>query len=111
MTTAAEVTTEAARANRPGTRGTIDAVILERGTRRIMKSTIFATVLVVGGVLIVLGQAQDNAKSGPGVQAPRDPGYAALIQTCKAPPPARGGGGAPKGGAPKGAPQGKGPGG
>jgi sugar lactone lactonase YvrE len=77
-----------------------------------MKSTIFATVLVVGGgVLIVLGQAQDNAKSGPGVQAPRDPGYAALIQTCKVPPQARGGGGGPKGGAPKGAPQGKGPGG
>src|SRR5580693_2626344 len=78
---------------------------------RIMKSTTFATVLVVGGVLIVLGQAQDNAKSGPGVQAPRDPGYAALIQTCKVPPQARGGGGGPKGGGPKGAPQGKGPGG
>jgi len=27
------------------------------------------------------------------VQAPLDPGYAALIATCKTPPPARGGGG------------------
>jgi sugar lactone lactonase YvrE len=77
-----------------------------------MKLTMFAAVLVVGGVLIVLGQAQDQTKSGPGVQAPRDPGYAALIATCKTPPQARGGG-ASKGGAPKGggAPQGKGPGG
>src|ERR1700683_4825186 len=98
MTTAAEVTTGAARTNRPTDTRHSRAVILERGTGRIMKSTIFATVLVVGGILIVLGQAQDNAKSGPGVQAPRDPGYAALIQTCKVPPQARGGGGGAKGG-------------
>src|SRR5437868_15515953 len=31
------------------------------------------------------------------VQAPLDPGYAALIATCKTPPPARGGGRGPAG--------------
>ncbi len=41
-----------------------------------------------------------NAKSGPGVQATRDPKEADLLKTCKTPPPAPAarGGGAPKGG-------------
>ena len=38
----------------------------------------------------------------PSVQAPADPGYAALIATCKTPPPARGGSG--RGGGARGAP-------
>src|SRR5204863_257184 len=38
----------------------------------------------------------------PSVQAPADPGYAALIATCKTPPPARGGFG--RGGGARGAP-------
>jgi len=43
---------------------------------------------------------------GASPQAPQDPGYQALIATCKTPPPARGGG---PGGARGGAPQGGGP--
>ena len=44
----------------------------------------------------------------PSVQAPADPGYAALIATCKTPPPARGG---RPGGPPAGAPGARGAGG
>jgi gluconolactonase len=40
---------------------------------------------------------------GATAQAPQDPGYQALIATCKTPPPARGGGGGgPRGAAPQG---------
>jgi sugar lactone lactonase YvrE len=40
---------------------------------------------------------------GASPQAPQDPGYQALIATCKTPPPPRGGGpGGPRGGAPQG---------
>jgi len=41
--------------------------------------------------------------AAPSVQAPLDPGYAALIATCKSPPPSSGGRGAARGGA-RGAP-------
>src|SRR6187431_2291315 len=50
--------------------------------------------------------AQIALPPGASPQAPQDPGYQALIATCKTPPPARGGGpggargGAPQGGAP-----------
>jgi len=66
-----------------------------------MKSNIFAVVLGVAGSVVAFGQGQPaGRRSGPGVQATRDPGYADLIKTCKVPPPARGGGA--KGGPPKG---------
>ena len=45
--------------------------------------------------------------TGPGIQSGADSNYAAIIATCKVPPPGRGGGTA-KGGAPKGAPKGGG---
>lgn len=55
----------------------------------------FAAVTLVGiaGATAVLSRGQTSAPvdRGPGVQAPQDPGYAALIATCKTPPPARGG--------------------
>jgi len=83
-----------------------------------MKST--ATVLVFSAVLgsaVLVAQNQaprlppaaPNAPA-PTVQAPADPGYAALIAMCKTPPPARGraggggGGGARAGGPPPAAP-------
>ena len=66
-----------------------------------MKSNIFAVVLGVVGSIVAFGQAQPaGGRSGPGVQATRDPGCADLIKTCKVPPPGRGG--AAKGGPPKG---------
>ena len=59
----------------------------------------------------VLALAQSDAprlppapanRPAPWLQSPADPGYAALIATCKTPPPGRGGraGGAPRGGGP-----------
>src|SRR5437762_12957848 len=47
-------------------------------------------LLVAQAVVPRLPPASPNP-SGPSVQAPLDSNYAALIATCKAPPPARGG--------------------
>src|SRR5262245_6294319 len=44
------------------------------------------------GASAALGQAPaPGQRQGPGVQAPQDSRYQALIATCKNPPPARGG--------------------
>ncbi len=75
---------------------------------------ILTTVVCVSGSALVLAQAQpprlppapENAPA-PSVQAPADPGYAALIATCRTPPPAgrgRGGAGARGGAAGRGGP-------
>lgn len=52
-----------------------------------------AVVLGTIGATIALSQAPDPAanKQPPNVQAPQDPGEAAVLATCKVPPPARGG--------------------
>ena len=67
---------------------------------------------VAGSTLIAQTQAPALPPGPPppaaSVQAPADPGYAALTATCKTPPPARGG---RPGGPPAGAPGGRGPGG
>ncbi|HZJ33388.1 MAG TPA: hypothetical protein VFD21_17565, partial [Vicinamibacterales bacterium] len=58
--------------------------------------------VAVGFVVVASVGIGAQAPSTPAhLQAPRDPGYAALIATCKTPPPAAParGGGAPGGGA------------
>ena len=85
-----------------------------------MKMGILVALLVTTGGLKVGGDGQDKrAKEvprlppapanppSPSVQAPADPGYAALIATCKTPPTAGGGGpGGARGGARGAPPQG-----
>jgi gluconolactonase len=67
------------------------------------KHMLFAVVIVasVFSAADLVSQAQTSAPvdHGPGVQSPQDPGYPALIATCKTPPPGRGGarGGAARG--------------
>lgn len=53
-----------------------------------------AVTLGVIGAAIAFSQAVDPSKNKqpPDVQAPQDPGEAAVLATCKVPPPARGGG-------------------
>jgi sugar lactone lactonase YvrE len=85
------------------------------GTLTIALCLLASTYLVGQGQAPTLPPAPSNPPA-PSLQAPNDPGYAALIATCKTPPPARGGragaggGGAPgrPGGAPAGAPGGAG---
>jgi gluconolactonase len=71
--------------------------------------------LCVLGSALALGQAQaprlpppPATPPTPSVQAPNDPGYAAVIAQCKTPPPARGGrgGAGGRGGGPAGPPPG-----
>ena len=59
-----------------------------------MKSKGLLTIaLGVFGALAALSQAPaQGQRQGPGVQAPQDSRYQALIATCKNPPPPRGGG-------------------
>ena len=66
-----------------------------------MKSKGMLTIaLTVAGSTVLLGQEAPRLPPAPAnppapsVQAPADPGYAALIAQCKIPPPARGRGGA-----------------
>jgi gluconolactonase len=71
--------------------------------------SIFTIALCFVGSLVVLAQGQPPRlppapanPPAPSLQAPADPGYEALIKTCKTPPPAgrgRGGGGGRAGGA------------
>jgi gluconolactonase len=76
-----------------------------------MKSTqiVVAVLCALGPALLVAQNAAPRlpaAARNPtarSVQAPLDPGYAALIATCKSPPPGGGGRGAARGG-PRGAP-------
>jgi sugar lactone lactonase YvrE len=60
----------------------------------LMKSKGLLTIaLGVFGALAALSQAPaQGQRQGPGVQAPQDSRYQALIATCKNPPPPRGGG-------------------
>jgi len=77
------------------------------------KGTLIITLCSLGP-LVVLAQGQPPRlppapanPPAPSLQAPADPGYEALIKTCKTPPPAgrgRGGGGGRGGGAPAQAP-------
>jgi gluconolactonase len=68
-----------------------------------MKLTTMSTILFGAlGAVAVFSQGPPPAapRTGPGVQAPQDAKYADLINTCKVPPPGRGGarGGQAKGG-------------
>jgi gluconolactonase len=75
-----------------------------------MKSTSMLTIVLgVLGVTAVLCQAPPPAaqRTGPGVQASQDAKEQDVLNTCKTPPPARGGGA--RGGGQGKAPQGKGP--
>ena len=65
-----------------------------------MKPVAAGLVVLMGTTLLAQAPAQP-AYTPAHLQAPRDPGYAALIATCKTPPPAAParGGGAPGGGA------------
>jgi len=67
-----------------------------------MKRTVLLALAALGSAAIA--SAQIALPPGASPQAPQDPGYQALIATCKTPPPARGGGpgGPPRGGAPQG---------
>jgi gluconolactonase len=72
-----------------------------------MKRNVLLSVPIVCVAALAFAQAPGIAlPPGASPQAPQDPGYQALIATCKTPPPARGGGpggargGAPQGGAP-----------
>src|SRR5262249_61203956 len=60
----------------------------------LMKSKGLLTIaLGFFGVLAAFSQAPGQGqRQGPGVQAPQDARYQALIATCKNPPPPRGGG-------------------
>src|SRR5262245_43784340 len=65
-----------------------------------MKSKAVITItLAVAGSAVLLGQEAPRLPPppanppAPSVQAPADPGYAALLAQCKTPPPARGRGG------------------
>src|SRR4029079_11116427 len=71
-----------------------------------MRSGLLAVGFVVLVAAALLAQAPAQSTYTPAhLQAPRDPGYAALIATCKTPPPAAPArGGAPGGGRPGGAP-------
>src|SRR5262250_2070133 len=59
-----------------------------------MKSKGLLTIAFgVFGALAALSQAPaQGQRQGPGVQAPQDSRYQALVATCKNPPPPRGGG-------------------
>jgi gluconolactonase len=80
---------------------------------------ILTVALSVLGSALVLGQTEAPRlppapanPPAPSLQSATDPGYAALIATCKNAPPARGGragGGAPRGGGPGRGPQAAGP--
>jgi sugar lactone lactonase YvrE len=75
-----------------------------------MKLTGTLTILLgaIGASVVLSQQPPAAPRTGPGVQAPQDAKYQALIATCKVPPtPAQGRGGGAKGGPPKG--QAKGP--
>jgi gluconolactonase len=62
-----------------------------------------SALLIVGAVVLASAVVPGQAPYTPAhLQAPRDPGYAALIATCKTPPPAA----APRGGGPGGGGQG-----
>jgi len=65
-----------------------------------MKSVAAGIVVLMSAAVLAQAPAQ-TAYTPAHLQAPRDPGYAALIATCKTPPPAAParGGGAPGGGA------------
>ena len=72
-----------------------------------MNRNVLLSVPMVCVAALAFAQAPGIAlPPGASPQAPQDPGYQALIATCKTPPPARGGG---PGGARGGAPQGGGP--
>lgn len=74
-----------------------------------LTTTLVLAVGLLAGVA-AWSQQPPAARTGPGVQAPQDARYADLIATCKTPPPARGGKGAPgKGGPGAKAGQGKAP--
>ena len=68
-----------------------------------MKSGVLLAIgfSIVGGVALIAQAPAQPTYTPAHLQAPRDPGYAALIATCKTPPPAAParGGGAPGGGA------------
>src|ERR1041385_8035490 len=51
------------------------------------KAILTITVGLVGATM-AFGQAPAGQRQGPGVQAPQDPRYQALIAMCKNPPPA-----------------------
>src|SRR6476660_2276452 len=60
------------------------------------KGLLTVAVSVVAGSTLVFGEAPRLPPApadapAPSVQAPLDPGYAALTAMCKTPPPARGG--------------------
>jgi sugar lactone lactonase YvrE len=71
-----------------------------------MNRNVLLSVPMVCVAVLAFAQAPIALPPGASPQAPQDPGYQALIATCKTPPPARGGG---PGGARGGAPQGGGP--
>src|SRR2546425_9011402 len=72
-----------------------------------MNRNVLLSVPMVCFAALAFAQAPGIAlPPGASPQAPQDPGYQALIATCKTPPPARGGG---PGGARGGAPQAGGP--
>jgi len=72
-----------------------------------MRSTgILAVALGVFGAAVLWSQAPaPAARTGPGVQAPQDAREPEVLQTCKVPPPGRGGGKAGKGKGPGGPPK------
>src|SRR3954466_15538869 len=69
-----------------------------------MNRNILLSVPMVCVAALAFAQAPGIAlPPGASPQAPQDPGYQALLATCKTPPPARGGGpGAARGGGPPG---------
>src|SRR6185503_5697024 len=97
-------------AEAPASAGLVYAVVRLGGDLMTSKG-IFTLALCFAGSVAALAQNQPPRlppppanPPAPSVQAPADPGYEALIKTCKTPPPAgrgRGGGGAGRaGGAP-----------